>query len=281
MRWTGCARKGGLVLVAALLGASLAGAAGAEASAEALSVLSAQGPVEVQGPRGVRELQCGEPLRRGARIATGPEGRASLGLGDLYLELGPEAAVRLTEVGRVHVLRGSVRAVDLGGAGQEVRVTTPHGGLRGAGLDATLAVGPERTEVCQALEEGWLWRANATGRAHLSAGSCAAIQEDGVVLGAAGPDPLALSGAAGCVDVDIASHFQPADVAAPPLVMDFFPLDPDKRTFSACDDPGSGCGGSVQIVTPPMPPPMPPPDFGFGTGPADPPAGNSGARLRR
>lgn len=266
---TKAVRTGGAALAGIALGALLAGAALAETTGE---VLSARGEAHVQGPEGRRSLDCGEPIREGERVVTGSGGDAALGVGDLYVQVGPGAVLRLGPQGELLVERGLVRVVDLGEGGGDAaaRVRTPHAVVRGSGVDAEIRVEASRSEVCEGLGRLRVGRVDASGSTRVEAGQCGIVEPTGITVQPRGAERLALSGAEGCVDVAIATHFQPTDVAAPPPSLDLFPLDPDKRTFNACE--ANGCGGGVQVRTAPTPPTPPqPPGFGFGTGPADPP----------
>lgn len=271
MAWTRIARTGGVAALGAALGALVAGAALAETSG---TVLSAHGAAHAHGADGRRSLDCGDVVREGERVVTGADGHAALSVGELYVQVGPASGLRLGPEGRLLVQQGLVRAVDLGEEGAPAELRTPHAWLQGAGFDAEILVDDGRSELCEGLGTPEVGRTAASGRTRIEPGRCAIADAGDLRVAPRGEERLALSGAEGCVDVDVASHFQPADVAAPPPALDLFPLDPDKRTFHPCDDPGSGCGGMPQVrvqATPVPTPPQPPPDFGFGTGPAEPP----------
>jgi len=77
-------------------------------------------------------------------------------------------------------------------------------------------------------------------------------------------------------------RFQPTPVAAgPPRPSVSRPAAGELPRPGPCEEPGSGCLGPLQPAPQASPPPAPPapPDFGFGTGPAEPPGRCTGANC--
>lgn len=235
-------------------------------------VLSAHGPVQTSNAGGARDLVAGDRIEAGDQLVAGATGGAALAVGDLWVEVGPNTDLRLEADGSVAVTRGTARVVDLAHAGGTIR--TPHAVLQVGGSDTEVLVEADRSEACERRRE--IRVAPLTDERHPTAtpvGRCAVAQAGALTLSAAGAERLQLSGAQ--VDVAIASHFVPTDVAAPAPNLDLFPLDPDKRTYLPCDDPGS-CGGALTVLQAPTAPRTPPRRRtrtvtpGFTTGPANP-----------
>ncbi len=260
----------------ALLVAALAALPGASLAAGSGTVLSAGTATHAASGQ---PLSAGEKLAAGEEIVTQSAGGAAVAWGDLWLEIGPDTALRLDSDGSVSVLRGLVRAVDLSEAGAQATVHTPRATLAIVSGDTEILVERERDELCdhrrelrvarKAMPEDWR---------RIPPGQCAVVTGETIETHPAGTPRLALGGAQ--IDVAVASHFSPTDVAAPAPNLDIFPLDPDKRTYLPCDSPGS-CGGAVQVqvqraprVVRPRRRPAPKPSFGFETGPADQPGRN-------
>ncbi len=260
-------RSRGLLLASALIAVPWASLASGG------SVLSATGDVQAVAGEEVRALVAGDAIAAGEEIRAADGAGAALAVGDLWVEIGAASSVRLDEDGAVAITRGTARVVDLGAAGATLR--TPHAEVEVAGSDTEILVEQDRSEMCErrrAVRVAPL--ANADGRTQTPVGQCCSVSGEGVVsLAAAGAERLALSGAR--VDVAVASHFTPTDVAAPTPSLDLFPLDPDKRTYLPCDNPSS-CGGALTVQPAPAPRTPPPRRVtpsrrGFGTGPGDEP----------
>lgn len=240
--------------------------------AAAGDILSARGPVHATGPEGSREIAAGGELAAGEGVATGAGGSAAISVGELWIEMGPETALTFAPDGSVSVTRGIARVVDLSDAGATIH--TPHALIQVGGSDTEILVEGERSQVCERRHAIRVALASdQVNTTETPVDRCAVAEAGALAFVEAGAERLALSGAQ--VDVAVASHFSPTDVAAPPPSLDLFPLDPDKRTFLPCDDPGS-CGGAVTVLQAPTPrlapqPTPKPPSFGFGTGPADQP----------
>jgi hypothetical protein len=256
--------------VTALLALLALGAAGAAQAESAGTLLSTAGDVRAQGPAGERAVQAHDALAVGERLVSGPGATAALASGDFWVQVGPGSVLAVRPDGRVELERGTIRVIDLGEGEGGAAVLTPHAEVR-AGGDTEIEAGSAQTRLRQGDGTARVVRRDATGLpVEVTTGREAVVDAEGIVLGDGAGPQLALSAAE--VDVAVSTHFQPADVAAPPSTFSIFPFDPDKRTFHACDSPGSGCAGSPQVlVRPSGPVKTAPPGFDFGTGPADPP----------
>lgn len=256
----------GSCLATALLLALAAGSAHAEAA----TLLSARGEVRAEGAGAPRDLGARDTFGAGERLVTGADAGAALAVGDLHVQVGPGSRLAVGPDGSLELERGTLRVVDLGDGSREAVVRTPHAVVRAAGADTEVEAGAAATRVRQGDGSARVARVDATGTTELPEDHEARVDAEGVTVASGAAPRLALGGAD--VDVAVATHFQPADVAAPPSTVSLFPFDPDKRVLNPCDSPGSGCGGSPQLlVQPSAPGPSGAPDFGFGTGPADPP----------
>ncbi|MBW2243489.1 MAG: hypothetical protein JRH01_16020 [Deltaproteobacteria bacterium] len=240
--------------------------------AAAGDILSARGPVHTTGPEGSREIVAGDALAAGQGIETGAGGSAAVSVGDLWLEVGPETALTIGPDGSLDITRGLARVVDLSGAGATIH--TPHALIQVGSSDTEILVDETSSQVCERRNAIRVApNSDQSNASETPVGRCAVAEAGALTFAAAGAELLALSGVQ--VDVAVASHFSPTDVAAPPPSLALHPLDPDKRTFLPCDDPMS-CGGALTVLQAPTPrrsptPTPKPPSFGFGTGPADQP----------
>jgi len=235
------------------------------AAAQSVSVLSAADGARLDG----RPLACNAPLAPGARLITAAESAVSLAAGDVYVHVAPRSRVRVTDDDALHLEAGSLRLVDArNGSAGAFAFRTAHAEIRGSAMDAEVLVENGWSRACVARGEVELVNRATSDTTRLQAGECARTAASGATQRLRAQPRLPLPDARGCIDVAVASQFTPTDVAAPPPSFDLFPLDPDKRTFGPCDDPGSGCGAPPMPTSDPEPEP-PLPDFDFG-GPESP-----------
>jgi len=242
------------------------------AAAQSMSVLSVADGARVDG----RPLACNAPLAPGARLAAPAGSAVSLAAGDVYVHVDRRSHVRVDDDDTLRLEAGSLRLVDArNGTAGAFALRTPHAEVRGTGMDAEVLVENGWSRVCAVRGEVELVNRVTSDTTRVQAGECARTEDSGSTQRLRAQPRLPLPDARGCIDVAIASQFAPTDVSAPPPSFDLFPLDPDKRTFGPCDDPGSGCGamptptGTNGPAPEPTPEPTPGFDFGFGTGPAD------------
>jgi len=228
------------------------------AAGQSVSVLSTAEGARLDG----RPLACNAELRPGARLATPATNGVSLAAGDVYVRMDRRSRLEVRDRGALHLDAGALRLVDgREGSPEALVLRTPHAEIRGTGLDAEVLVENGWSRACAVRGEVELANRTSGDATRLRGGECARTGASGTTQRLRARARLPLPDARGCIDVAVASQFTPADVAAPPPSLDLFPLDPDKRTFGPCDDPGSGCGA------PPMPAEAPEPtlpDFGFG-----------------
>lgn len=268
LTWNAISRTGGIALLVGMLITLVPATASLGAT-----VLAANG-AQVGG----QVLSAGDEVAAGQSITVGAGGSAALSVGDLWVECGPGAQLRIEADGSLSVDAGVVRVVDLAEGGAETRLHTPHAELRLAGGDTEVLVDSEGTRVCERRHRVEVApREQPEEWTRTEAGQCAAAAGGVVTTTAGGGELLALSGAH--VDIAIANLHSPQDVAGdlPGGPSARFPLDPDKRSYLACDGAGS-CAGAPHVVqiqpariraASPSPTPIPEPGFGFGTGPAD------------
>jgi len=234
-----------------VLGVVLGGVLGAlplySASAETVAeVLSATDGAFVEAAEGRQPLQCDGLLRDGERIVTGEGSRAGLQVGEVYVQLdqGTSVIIRRTEAGApsLEILSGRVRLVDTGiEEGSLFEILTPDSRAAGRGIDTEVVVSQQGTEFCEAAADLDVALRDGSGSLLARPGQCVTAR-GGEPLATAprGESQIALSGAEGCIEVAVVGHFLP-DVAAPPPTIGLAPLDPDRRTYGPCNDPGSGC----------------------------------------
>jgi hypothetical protein len=231
-----------------VLGVVLGGVLGALPlfSASAAEVLSTTGDAFVEGAEGRQPLQCNGLLRDGERIVTGEGSRAGLQVGEVYVQLdqGTSVIIRRTEGGAasLEIVSGRVRLVDTAiGEGPLFEILTPNSRAAGRGFDTEVVVSQQGTEFCEAAADLDVALRDGSGSLLARPGQCVTARGGEPLATAPGGErQIALSGAEGCIEVAVVGHFLP-DVAAPPPTIGLAPLDPDRRTYGPCDDPGSGC----------------------------------------
>jgi len=235
------------------------------AAAQSVSVLSAADGARLDG----RPPACNAPLAPGARLTTTAESAVSLAAGDVYIHVDRRSRVNVEADETLHLEAGSLRLVDArNGSAGAFALRTPHAQIRGTGMDAEVLVENGWSRACAVRGEVELVNRITSDTTRLREGECARTGAAGGTQRLQAQPRLPLPDARGCVDVAIASQFTPTDVAAPPPSFELFPLDPDKRTFGPCDDPGSGCAAPPMPTNGPEPEPELP-DFNFG-GPESP-----------
>ena len=270
------------VIERTVLGAVLGGvlgtlplfSAGAEPAAEVLSV---QGSVLAEGAEGRRSLGCEGLVSDGERIVTDEDSRTGLLVGDVYVQVDHASSliVRRTEAGApmLEVTSGRVRVVDTSDGGRSVlEIRTPDCRAEGLGNDTEVTVSHQGTELCEGAADLDVSGRDGNGSLVARPGHCVTARgSEPLATAPRGESRIALSGADGCIKVAVVGLFLPGVAAAPPPTIGLAPLDPDRRTYGPCDEPGScmrvnpvpvsrsrgGNGGNGGG------------GFGFNTGPAD------------
>ncbi len=216
------------------------------------SVISTSGQAYAEGPAGRRPLECGTPIEAGERVVT-PEG-ALVGLlaGDVYVQLdgGTNLGIDRGADGTpsFDLTSGRARILDTREGGAPLVVKTPGATASGAGTDTEIAIGDTGTEFCE--DSGNLELQPSTGSSLIAgAGQCVTLAADGSATASQKTaEAIKLAGADACFDVAIVDHFTPGVAAPSAATISLAPIDPDRRIFGPCDDPGSGC---TRFIPPP------------------------------
>jgi hypothetical protein len=221
-------------------------------------VVALSGAVTAQAPgRAAHSLACDDAIRACDRIASGSAGKAGILVGDVYLELAGDSAVRVGErdgAPEIIVESGGVRVIDgRPASAPPLRIATIRATASGAAADAEVRAGVEPdgpfTLVC--THEASLALAGEAGATlDAGAGSCARADAAGLHALPGAEPSIEVAGPLQCEFEPnlVAQLLSPGDVAAP--FGTGFPGVGPASSFgrSPCDDPGSGCAGNPRSV---------------------------------
>ena len=236
-------------------------------------VVALSGAVHAQAPGGdPRALSCNDQVNACDTIITSPGARVGLMSQDVLAHVDTDTRLQIgtqNDAPDLFVRSGALRVIDTRASdASNYRVNTPHVSAAGTQGDTEVFVGIQqalaRTRVCNHDRDVQL--TGASGQVlNAAAGSCAVAAAGAALQSAPGSAPSIDTTSASPCALELASlvGLLGPDVAqGPPFGLPGFPGvgAPNNFQRGQCDNPGSGCGGSVTPTPPPTvtPPPSPP-----------------------
>lgn len=241
-------------------GITLSGASTSAEPAEPVGhVATLGGSATAQGPGGARDLQCGDPVFAGETLRTSDQGHVGLLMGDALAHVGAGSALRVEEGGDLRLEDGKVRLLDaiLGEDRRTLRALDAVASHHGNDTEAYIFTEKTGRYSMHCEWDDPLEIARGDESAVADPGKCIISKSDEPLYPAeAHPERLPIAEGPCGAPIPfgpVADRFLPDVGTSPYLPPPPPPTGQEAPAPDPCDNPGSGCRGTL-IAGGPFPP---------------------------